>query len=648
MAEHIAEADDLARARQALENSAWEEAVERLTDLDRAGALEPEDLEGLADAAWWRGQMDRSIDARERAYVGQRAAGNTARAAGLALRIARDYQLKRSPMSDAWRKRAERLLEQAPESPEHAHLERSRFGTALRRGDFEAAVRHAERTMELGTKFGDRNLVALGLHDQGVAFVQQGRLEEGFALLDEATVAAVSGELDPFPTAMIYCGVISSCRDIGDYARAGDWTDAAKRWCERQAISGFPGQCRIYRAEIMRLRGDWLDAEQEVGLACTELADFAPDVAGGGFYELGELRLRMGDLEGADDAFRQAHGLGVDPQPGLALLQLERGEVDAAARSIARAIENTAPLRTLSLARLYPVQVEIGLAANDVDTARAAAESLEEIAQEFGTAALQAAAATAQGAVQLAGGDAGAATRTLRRAGDLWQEVDAPYEGAKARVLLAEAYSGDGDAAAAELELRAAKGIFERLGATRELARTAAMLGRSLTRQTRRAVRTFLFTDVVSSTNLIEVIGDEAWRDLVGWHDRTLRALFAEHGAEEIDHAGDGFFVAFASAEEAITCAIAIQRRLADHRREHGFAPQVRIGVHAAEATASDAGYHGKGVHEAARLGALADGGEIVASVVTIEAADVDYTNPRAVELKGISEPVEVVSVSWR
>src|SRR5262245_4906821 len=646
MTEHITEADDLALAREALANSAWEEAVERLTELDRAGRLGPEDLEGLADAAWWRGQMDLSIDARERAYAGQRAAGDTARAAGLALRIARDYQHKRSPMSDAWRKRAERLLEQTPEAPEHGDLERSRFNAALRRGDYEAAARHAQRTMDLGTKFGDANLIALGLHDQGYALVQQGRLDEGFAMLDEATVAAVSGELDPFPTAMIYCGVISSCRDIGDYARAGDWTDAAKRWCERQAISGFPGQCRIYRAEIMRLRGDWLDAEQEVGLACTELADFAPDVAADGFYELGELRRRMGDVDGADEAFRQSHGLGHDPEPGLALLQLDRGEVEAAARSIRRAIENTASARVLSRARLLPAQVEIAVAAGDLETARAAAESLEATAAEFGTASLRAAAATSLGAVELAEGDAEAATRALRSARDLWREVDAPYEAARARVLLAEAYMAEEDRAAAELELRAALDLFERLGATRELARTAALLGGA--RETRRALRTFVFPDVVSSTSLVEAIGDEAWQDLVGWHDRTRRRPFEEPRGGETDSAGDGFFVAFDDAQSALACSIAIQRCLAEHRREHGFAPQVRIGVHAAEATASAGNYHGKGVHEAARLGALAGGGEIVASVVTIEGADVDYSSPRAVELKGISEPVEVLTVDWR
>ena len=648
MTEQIAAADNLARAREALDNWSWEEALQLLSELDRSTSLGPEDLDGLADAAWWRGQMDLSIDARERAYAGQLAAGNPGRAARMALRLARDHELKRSAMTEAWLKRAERLLEQAPESLDHGYLERSRSHSALRRGDFEASIEHAKRTMEIGTKFGDPNLIALGLHDQGNALVQQGRVEEGFALLDEATVAAVSGELRPHPTAIIYCGVISSCRDIGDYARAGDWTDAAKRWCERQSISGFPGQCRIYRAEIMRLRGNWLDAEQEVGLACTELADFAPNVAADGFYELGELRRRMGDLDGADEAFRQAHGLGVDPEPGLALLRLERGDVGAASRSIARAVENTPPAKALSRARLLPAQIEIALGAGDSETARSAAESLEGIAEEFGTASLRAAAATARGAVELAEGDAGGATRTLSRARDLWREVDAPYEAAKARVLLAEAYTADGDAAAAELELRAAKDLFDRLGATRELTRAAALLGRSGTPETRRATRTFVFTDVVRSTNLVEAIGDEAWQDLVGWHDRTLRAVFAEHGGEEIDNLGDGFFIAFDSADAALACAIAVQRRLAEHRREHGFAPQVRIGVHAAEATASAASYHGKGVHEAARIGALATGGEIVASVVTVEAADVGYSNSRAVELKGISAPVEVVSVDWR
>ena len=164
------------------------------------------------------------------------------------------------------------------------------------------------------------------------------------------------------------------------------------------------------------------------------------------------------------------------------------------------------------------------------------------------------------------------------------------------------------------------------------------------------ATRTFMFTDIVSSTNLLEVIGDDAWHDLLVWHDQALRSLFAEHSGEEIDHPGDGFFVAFPDAVSALTCAVAIQRRLHQHRREHGFAPQVRIGLHAAEAVRSGDTYVGKGVHAAARIGATAGAGEIVASRATVTGSEdgVVLSAPRRVELKGISYPVEVVTIPWR
>ena len=158
---------------------------------------------------------------------------------------------------------------------------------------------------------------------------------------------------------------------------------------------------------------------------------------------------------------------------------------------------------------------------------------------------------------------------------------------------------------------------------------------------------TFLFTDVCGSTSLVEAIGDEPWLDVVEWHDRTLRALFDEHGGEEIDHAGDGFFVVFREPATALACGVAIQRALADHRRDHGFAPSVRIGVHTAEAIAVERGYRGKGVHAAARVGAAAEANEVVASLETAEAGRVRYSDPRFVALKGLSEPVEIVSVDW-
>lgn len=169
---------------------------------------------------------------------------------------------------------------------------------------------------------------------------------------------------------------------------------------------------------------------------------------------------------------------------------------------------------------------------------------------------------------------------------------------------------------------------------------------RPVSTEPRRVVKTFMFTDIVKSTNLVEAIGDEAWETLLAWHDQTLRGLFIASRGEEVVSTGDGFFVGFDNAEAALGCAVAIQRTLAAHRRAQGFAPQVRIGVHASPATQVDNNFRGKGVHEAARIAALAEGGEILASKET--AADYPgASEARTVALKGISDPVEVVAIDW-
>ncbi len=184
--------------------------------------------------------------------------------------------------------------------------------------------------------------------------------------------------------------MIEACRNLADYRRAGEWTEAAKRWCERQAIAGFPGQCRVDRAEVMKLRGAWAEAEQEARDACDELKDFRLPVAARAFNELGEIRLRVGDQAGATDAFAQASQLGLDPQPGLALLKLAEGNTAAATASIARAVDEK-PWDRLARARLLPAQVEIALAAGDSRVAQAAVEELQRIADAYGSDALTAA-----------------------------------------------------------------------------------------------------------------------------------------------------------------------------------------------------------------------------------------------------------------
>ena len=166
--------------------------------------------------------------------------------------------------------------------------------------------------------------------------------------------------------------------------------------------------------------------------------------------------------------------------------------------------------------------------------------------------------------------------------------------------------------------------------------------------QTQRVQRTFMFTDIVGSTNLLEAMGDEAWQSLLDWHDRLLRSMFSENRGEEITAIGDGFFVAFESPDDALACAVAIQRGLAEHRKTAGFAPQVRIGVHASNATQVGRNFTGKGVHEAARIGALAEGSEILASLDTATGGRYPMSESKAVTVKGIADPIDVVTVAWR
>jgi class 3 adenylate cyclase len=642
--------NQLAAGREALRRHAWREAFEQLRAADAAEPLPPEDLELLAEAAQWVGRLDECIAVRDRTHAAYLAQGNRRRAGFTALLMGHNYFAKgQRSMGNGWIRRAERLLEAERDSIEYGHLLRAR-GLLAKNPD--EGLAHARAAYELATRLGDRDLAALELQEQGRLLVAKGEVAEGLALLEDAAMHAVSGTLGPLATGDIFCNAIDVCRRLADLGRASEWTDAARQWCDRQGILGFPGMCRVYRAGILRLRGALVDAAREATDACEELRPYSLGATAEAFYELGEVRLRLGDLTAAEEAFRQAHELGRDPQPGLALLRLAEGKVEAARTAIKSALADESRDQ-LARSQLLPTQVEIGLAAGDLEGARAAADELGALAAVFGTPALEAVAQCMRGQVQLAVGDATGALRSLRAGCRLWQELDAPYETARARMALAAVYRAAGDLETATLELAAARLAFERLGAVLDVARAVeaeAPAHAAEPELPRAETRTFMFTDIVRSTQLIEAIGDEAWADLVRWHDHTLRTLFAIHGGEEVDHAGDGFFVAFAAARSAVECGVAIQRTLRDHRRRQGFAPQVRIGLHAAHAQRHDGAYRGKGVHVAARIAALAEAGEILASRDTVESAPTGITlsAARPVRLKGVSEPLEVVTLGWR
>ncbi len=643
--------DPLEEGRGAYARRAWPEAYRLLQEADREGRLEPGDLEALAKSAWWIGLATESIAAFERAYALHLERGNRSMAAMMALTLRREYGAKMAgSVAKAWLHRAEHLLEGEPEAVAHGYLAIAHRELDFDRGDLEGALAHLDRAQEIASRLDDADLPVWVAISRAEVLGTSGRLDEAFGLMEGAAAVAVGGELGPFTTGAVFCAVMSVCRETADYRRGTEWAEVSKRWCERQDISGFPGICRVHRAEFMRLTGAWADAASEAERASDELQRFHPAMAGEAFHELGEIRLRMGDLEGAEDAFSQANALGSESQPGKALLLLARGRTDAAAASIKGSLEEIT-WNKLARARLLPAQAEIAKVLGDLPTAEAAAAELEVIAEEFETAAIGAAAAHTAGLASLLRGDAAGAIERFREARRLWREIDAPYEAAISTVLLAESRSAAGETEAATLELEAARATFERLGATPDIAGTDALLAGPATHSGSREVRTFMFTDIVGSTALVEAIGDEAWHDLLRWHDDALRRCFVTSAGEEVHRTGDGFFVAFPDARSALECAVAIQRTLADHRRDHGFAPGVRVGIHSAEATRAAGDYEGAGVHAAARIAALAQGGEVLASVETIDAVGdggVVTGEPREVSLKGLAKPVLVVAVDWR
>jgi class 3 adenylate cyclase len=648
----IPAADPVEQGRNALARHAWQEAYDALAEADRSGLLSGEGLRMLAEAAWWSGRPEEMIETGERAYEAYAREGDNQAAAMVAIELARQFGMRlNAPLLGGWLARAERLVADDPASPVHGYLACMRgFVAAAMEGDPEKAIRHLDEALAIATRTGDRNVYGFALHSKGWALTNQGKPTEGLALMDEAMAIAVGGEMDPATTGQVYCGMIGMCFHRSDYQRAAEWTEATTRWCERNSITGFPGVCRVHRAGIMRLHGALHDAEEEARRASDELAKFNFVFGiGDAFYEIGEVRRRMGDLAGAEAAFGRAHEYGRDPQPGMSLVRFDQGNPEAAASGVRRAL---AEITTDRLARSKPLlaQAEIALATGDVLTAETASAELDSIADEVGTTALRAGAAAVRGGLSLLTGDPEGAVRELRTAIHAWQELEAPYEIAETRVALGKAYQALGERESAVLEWRSARDGFERLRAVLAAERAGRLLGElGAGGPAERITRAFMFTDIVKSTDLARAIGDEAWEDLLSWHDQTLRSKFASFGGEVANHTGDGFFVAFPDSAAALRCAVAIQQALAEHRRQSGFSPVVRIGVHTAEATRRGQDYGGGEVHKAARIAALADGWQILASEEALaEAGGFKAGEWRDVELKGISEPVRVAQVEWR
>jgi DNA-binding CsgD family transcriptional regulator len=470
------------RGRESYTRRAWMDAYESLSGADRAAALGAENLELLATSAYMIGRDDDYLSCLERAHHARLDAGEAPRAVRCAFWVGINLAL-RGEMARAtgWFGRAQRLLEREErDCVERGYL---LIPVLLRRvatGDWEAAADTAAAAAEIGERFGDPDLLALAVHEQGHALVRQGRVEEGLGLLDEAMVAATAGELSPIVTGLVYCSVIAYCQELYELRRAQEWTDALTRWCEQQPdMVAHTGRCLMHRAEIMELQGAWRDALEEARRAVARLAQGALNqvAAGHALYRQGEIHRLRGKLAAAEEAYREASRCGCEPQPGLALLRLAEGNDDAAAAAIRRVVGETT--EQLKRAGLLPAYVEIMLALGDVEEAHSACRELEEISARYGSTVLGAMSAQARGAVALAQGDARAALVALRHAWLVWQELEAPHEVARVRVLLGLACRALGDDDTATLELEAARGVFAQLGAAPDLVRVDSLVRRA-------------------------------------------------------------------------------------------------------------------------------------------------------------------------
>ena len=313
---------------------------------------------------------------------------------------------------------AEHLVGPDGDSYVHGYLALVHSATARATGDLDAALAFAEQAIQIGSRASDADLKAYALSNLGSLKIAAGDTVDGFAMMEEASIAAVNGELSPFTTGVTACQMIGACRDLTDYRRANEWIEATEKYCTRQSLSGFPGVCRIHRAEVAAVGGAWERAEHELERATTELTAYnAIPPQADGFYAIGDIRRLRGDFEGAEAALREAHARGRSPQPALALIRLAEGKDAAAAVAINAAVAEETWDRW-ARGRLLPAQVEIAIAAGEVDARPRCRGRARDDRRRLSVARARGrAAGRALGRVLLAEGEAGGGDRRAAQRG---------------------------------------------------------------------------------------------------------------------------------------------------------------------------------------------------------------------------------------
>jgi DNA-binding NarL/FixJ family response regulator len=459
--------------REAFARRAWADAYAHLASADLADA---NDFELMAVASYMSGHDDESTAAFESAHAAAMRSNDLDQATRCAAWLAIGLLLRGEPArAGGWLARAERHLTRGQQDcASRGLLLVPPFLEALGGGDTQRADAIARDIVDIGSRFASADVFAFGMLCLGEVHIASGDVSGGMKHFDEAMISVTAGETGPITSGILYCAVIESCMRISDIRRAAEWTTALSDWCRAQpGLVPYRGQCLVHRSEIMLAHGTWAEALSEATQARARLSDPAHPALGLACYQHGELLRLRGAFDEAEEAYRAAGAHGREPVPGLALLRLASGNIDAARAAMTRMVaEATEPLGQPAV---LAAAVEIALAAGDIDDARRAATQLEAVAESFGSPALLATASYAKGAVLLHAGDAPAALPALRAACEGWRELEMPYHAARARVQIALACRALGDHDAAGIELDAARTVFTRLGARPDAARVEAL-----------------------------------------------------------------------------------------------------------------------------------------------------------------------------
>lgn len=459
--------ETLAQARRASVAQDWGSAAAHF-DLVHSELLTPDDRAAHAEAVWWLGRTEDALRLGTAAYDAFLADARPVEAAMRAMKLGVLYLARGDQQQSAgWLGQAGRLAEGIPECSLHGYVAGfTDVELSLMAGEPAAAVDAARRVQDIGRRFDTPELIAHGLHGEGRALIQSGQVIDGMALLDEAMVAVLRGRFDPFLTTALSCNAIAACHEVGDVRRMARWTELTEQWLASLPVAAvFNAMCRVHRAHVQLLQGEWDEAERGMLQVVANLDAKQVFYAAEAWYVIAELRRLRGDQRAAA-AYDEARARGRDPQPGQALLRLEQGDATGAATSVRAALAAVGadPLRR---ATICAAAVEIAIAAGLLEDAAAAESELAATATRYATSGLEATASTARGALLLADGRAEDALPVLRDACRRWHELGAVHEAARAGLRLADAYRAFGDEAAAAAEHERAQATFDRLGARR-------------------------------------------------------------------------------------------------------------------------------------------------------------------------------------